>query len=75
MYTIKGVHEYQMLDKSIPGWYVVHPDENERMERILAGTNNPLYDLVHELRYNPAIAVGREVETAKNDFNKRVRGE
>jgi hypothetical protein len=34
-------------------WWIVHPDERERMQRILNGTDNPLYDLVHELRYNP----------------------
>lgn len=43
-------------------WYVVHPDENERMERILNGTDNPLYDLVHELRYNPAMPAGLSAE-------------
>lgn len=43
-------------------WYCVHPDENERMERILNGTDNPLYDLVHELRYNHAITAGLSAE-------------
>ena len=55
-------------------WYVVHPDENERMERILNGTDNPLYDLVHELRYNPAISSGLSTERkeAKDRFEENT---
>lgn len=55
-------------------WWVVHPDERERMERILNGTDNPLYDLVHELRYNPNISSklgGAERLEAEEDFKKR----
>jgi len=33
--------------------FLVVASENERMERYLAGTDNPIHDLVHELRYNP----------------------
>ncbi len=74
IYTVHGKHNWYEGN----GWYVVHPDERERMERILAGTDNPLYDLVHELRYNPAVgAVGRDVAEAREHFdgNKRSRKE
>lgn len=56
-------------------WCIAHPDEKERMERILNGTNNPLYDLVHELRYNPAIPARLSVERreAKEDFEQKKR--
>lgn len=60
-------------------WYIVHPDEKERMERILNGTDNPLYDLVHELRYNPVIspAFNRERQECQQDLEsggtKRTR--
>lgn len=48
--------------------FFVHPDENERMERLLAGTDNPLYDLVHELRYNPRLGLSRDLHEAKRRF-------
>jgi hypothetical protein len=53
-------------------WYIVHPDERERMGRVLNGTDNPLYDLVHELRYNPNISsrLGAEREEAQQDFEQ-----
>ena len=35
--------------------FMVHPDERERMQRVLNGTDNPMWDYVHELRYNPDI--------------------
>lgn len=56
-------------------WCVVHPDEKERMERILNGTDNPLYDLVHELRYNPDMPdrFSSEKREAKNDFEQKKR--
>jgi hypothetical protein len=52
-------------------WVLIHPDERVRMERFLAGTLDPMHDLVHELR----IQIGKDVQDAKNDFNKRMRGE
>lgn len=52
-------------------WCIVHPDERERMERILSGTDNPLHDLVHELRYNPNISFERE--EAKRDFDSSAK--
>jgi hypothetical protein len=53
-------------------WCIVHPEESERMERILNGTDNPLYDLVHELRYNPNISskIGSERQEAQQDFEQ-----
>ena len=48
--------------------YVVHPKENDRMQRIIDGTHDPIYDLVHELRYNPTIGI--EVRQAKKRFEK-----
>lgn len=51
--------------------YIVHPDEREHMERFLAGTDDPVYDLVHELQYNPI--VGSHLTHAKKDFEQRKR--
>lgn len=51
--------------------YVVDPSENEHMERFLAGTDDPLYDLVHELRYNPKIRLGEDVQEAESHFKKQ----
>jgi hypothetical protein len=33
--------------------YILHPSEYEHVERYLAGTDDPMYDFVHELRHNP----------------------
>jgi hypothetical protein len=46
--------------------YVVDPSENDHMERFLAGTD----DLVHELRYNPAIRLGGDVQEAESHSKK-----
>jgi hypothetical protein len=52
--------------------YYLHPCEHEHMERFLAGTDDPLYDFVHELRYNPrAMPVSPELEMAREDFQKK----
>ncbi len=74
LYTILA-HETSNNDMKFIGWFVVHPDERDRMERILAGTNDPIHDLVHELRYNPALALGADVSDARDNFNKRIRKE
>lgn len=50
--------------------YIVHPDESERMERILNGTDNPIFNLIAEMRYNPATMLDPDLKRAKNDFNK-----
>lgn len=59
--------QHQVVSQGI--WAVVHFEERERMERYLAGTHNPLYDLVHELRYNPVVGVAPEKEAAKTNFD------
>jgi succinate dehydrogenase flavin-adding protein (antitoxin of CptAB toxin-antitoxin module) len=51
--------------------YYLHPDEKEHIERFLAGTDNPLYDLVHELRYNPKFALDKDVQEAQERDKKR----
>jgi hypothetical protein len=63
-------HTYRIADMF---YCVAHPDERERMERILNGTDNPLYDFVHELRYNPNIAtqLSTERREAKDNFLKK----
>ncbi len=80
-----GAHPCALFDHLFPlytirvgrddadGWFVVHPDEHERMERILNGTDSPIHDLVHELRYNPALALGAEVAQARKNFNHNKR--
>jgi hypothetical protein len=50
--------------------FVVDPSENEHMERFLAGTDDPLYDLVHELRYNPHFRLDAEIQSAENHFKR-----
>jgi hypothetical protein len=42
--------------------------ENERMARYLAGTDNPLYDFLEELRYNPNSAIGPVFKSAAERF-------
>lgn len=46
--------------------YIIHSSEREHMERYLAGTDDPLYDYVHHLKYNPAN--GSEALAAREDF-------
>lgn len=52
------------------GDFVVDPCEKEHVERFLAGTDDPLYDLVHELRYNPNTRLGKDVQEAESHFKK-----
>jgi hypothetical protein len=35
--------------------FMVHPEESERMQRIVAGTDNPMWDYVFQLQFNPDI--------------------
>lgn len=51
--------------------YVVDPNENDHMERVLKGTDDSIYDLVEELRYNPTI--GLQVKKAKERFEKNAK--
>ncbi len=61
--------------------YILHPDERDHMERYLAGTDDPMYDFIHELRYGllgvRMGAPGAEMGAAKEDFDgatkKRLR--
>jgi hypothetical protein len=46
---------------------VIHPSQNERMERYLSGNDNPIRDLVTELRYNPAF-LGAPLHAAEQRF-------
>lgn len=64
---------YEIIVKDEDDCYLVHPSEREHMERYLAGTDNPLYDLVNELRYNPNLAFGSEVRAAKQDFESETK--
>ena len=58
-------------------FYIVHPDERDRMPRILEGTDNPMYDLVHEMRYGKdaiRMGTGTELKTAKRKFEEMDGG-
>lgn len=59
---------YLAIPLSEPGVvYTIDSSEHEHLERYLAGTDDPLYDFVHEIRYNPAW-VGGEVKKAQAHF-------
>lgn len=54
--------------------YILDPSEHEHIERCLAGTDNPMYDFVYELRYNPqGLPKSAELVEGENRFNKRQR--
>ncbi len=54
--------------------YILDPSEHEHMERYLAGTDDPMYDFVHELRHNPrALPTSTELAEATERFNKRPK--
>lgn len=46
-------------------------NQGARMERYLAGNDNPIHDLVEELRYNPAF-IGEPVRKAAKSFADSV---
>lgn len=75
--NVLGVYPQQIDESTYKGtiWCLIHPAERDRMERHLTGTVNPIHDLVHEMRYNPALAVGAEVQTAKMGFENLVQKE
>lgn len=59
---------YLAIPLSEPGVvYTIDSSEHEHLERYLAGTDDPLYDFVHEIRYNPAW-VGGDVKKAQAHF-------
>lgn len=37
--------------------YIIHCSENERMKRIICGTDNPITELVDELQNHPSIGI------------------
>ena len=49
---------------------VLAEENNERIERLMAGTAHPVWDLVTELRYNPD--VGSQVPAARKRFRENV---
>jgi hypothetical protein len=54
--------------------YILDPSEHEHMERYLAGTDDPMYDFVHELRHNPrALPTSTELVEATERYNKRAK--
>lgn len=75
--NVLGVYPQQIDTLTYQGsiWCLVHPDERVRMERYLSGTDNPIHDLVHELRFHPAFAMSRDVVDAKQDFENKKRDE
>jgi hypothetical protein len=66
---------YMAINKKRTKRHIIHPDEKEHVERFLAGTDDPLYDFIHELRYNPKFMLGNDVEEAKNEFTKKRKFE
>ena len=65
----KGQERAVSVPKQIT--YIVHSSEREHMERYLAGTDDPLYDYVHHLKYNPAN--GSEALAAQENFEMRQK--
>lgn len=54
--------------------FLVAAKENGRMARYLAGTDNPIHDLLEELRYNPLTMMGAAVKEAKANFERLAEG-
>ena len=58
-----------MIQTDSNRYFFVHPDENEHMERFISGTDDSLFEFVHELRYNvDMFATKTDVKRAKIDF-------
>lgn len=54
----------------------VHPDSHDNLRRFMTQQGNPLWDVLHELQYNPQF--GSQLETVKQHFidtAKRQRSE
>lgn len=66
---LRTLHIYSLKTKN--AYYGIHPCEKEHVERYLAGTDDPMYDFVHELRYHPDSLLGREKEAAEAHFKKQ----
>jgi len=48
-------------------YFNIHELDTERFERFIDGTDSPMYDLVHELRYGPVIGIHKT--SAEHEFN------
>ena len=64
---------YIITNNVLPKFYLVHPEESEHMERYLAGTDDPMYDLVHELRYHPSFKMGSDIVDIERNWNDRKK--
>lgn len=51
----------------------VHRDSHEELRRFMTHQGNPLWDVLHELRYNPQF--GSQLEAVKEHFVKMQKGE
>jgi hypothetical protein len=40
---------------------IIHPDDYEKVERIINCTLDPIHDLIHELRYHPVIGIDANI--------------
>jgi hypothetical protein len=40
---------------------IVHPDDYDKVERIVNCTLDPIHDLIHELRYHPVIGIDANI--------------
>lgn len=40
---------------------LVHPDDYDKVERIINCTLDPIHDLIHELRYHPVIGIDANI--------------
>lgn len=54
-------------------WYYIHPDEKEHVQRFMAGTDNPLYDLVDTLKFHPRYGFDPDVQAAVDDQEEKKR--
>lgn len=42
-------------------YLIVHPDDYDKVERIVNCTLDPIYELIHELRYHPVIGIDANI--------------
>lgn len=61
---------YVIIDEKDKRYYI-HPCEQEHMQRYLAGTDDPMHDLVHELRYNHTIGIETRTAEINSNYKKR----
>jgi len=51
--------------------FIVHPNERDRMERILGGTYGPMHDLVHHLQFSPELPLATQGAKARYEARQR----